>query len=196
MTTTIIFSPGPPVEVPLVWSPGYSSVPVVGQPFGLTCPLEGNPPLTYTWERYPTIDRQSPPLPLPPTLTFGEGGHSWEVDSFSAQENGFYVCKGSNALGNHSYVNVRHFYLNADSRSHPLYTHTHTRAHTHTHTNTHIHTHIHTHTHTQTHTYTHTYTHTHRHTHTPISAAVASMNCIPAIDGVYKSVRHVCMYSL
>eukprot|EP00731_Ephydatia_muelleri_P019847 Em0012g672a len=107
----------PPVEVPLVWSPGYSSVPVVGQPFGLTCPLEGNPPLTYTWERYPTIDRQSPPLPLPPTLTFGAGGHSWEVDSFSAQENGFYVCKGSNALGSHSYVNVRHFYLNADKCS-------------------------------------------------------------------------------
>lgn len=106
----------PPVRVPLMWSEGYSSHPIFKLPYKLTCPLEGNPPATYRWERY-TVDL-SEQLELPDNLhfEFNDSGRSWEVDELEEKHNGVYMCYASNSLGTAKYWSIANFWIHVSGK--------------------------------------------------------------------------------
>lgn len=87
---------------------------MLGEPFTLTCPLEGSPPAVYWWERYRDIHMREQ-VSLPSDLIFGDDGRSWSVQSFEMRHQGMYICSASNSMGVEKYVNTALFYLSTES---------------------------------------------------------------------------------
>lgn len=90
--------------------------PVVNQPFTLTCPLEANPPATYSWFKYHTLDRIAAAPDFSDNMCFSFNKRQWSVDWYQSHHNGLYVCHAYNTLGNGSYSHDTLFYLQADCK--------------------------------------------------------------------------------
>ena len=123
----VFFADGPR-EVPLASvSHGHLTTgakPIIGQPFALPCPLEGNPPpSSYLWAWHPpSLDWFDSPPPTTPTtghfpsnVWFSDNGRVMVMDSFEEQHNGLYTCHASNYLGEADYFDGVNFFLSTES---------------------------------------------------------------------------------
>ena len=81
----------------------------------MKCPLEGNPPISYHWERYKTID-MTEPANFSSDVQFMENGRSWYVEVYSEAHNGMYVCQAENEAGNEQFVDTTNFFLSTSGR--------------------------------------------------------------------------------
>ena len=109
-----------PLFVPVPWSVGTSKYPIISEPFRLTCPLKGNPPATYSWRKFKSLD-MAEPLEVTADLTFTNDGQTWHVESYSPQDNGLYACYASNSLGMTEYHNPAVFFLSATGTQSLIY---------------------------------------------------------------------------
>ncbi len=101
------------MKVALKWPEGFSFYPVYKQPYQLLCPLEGNPPATYWWERY--ILDLTEKLDLPDDLEFSEDGRSLIIPLIEERHNGLYVCHANNSLGTAVYESIANFWVYVSS---------------------------------------------------------------------------------
>lgn len=93
--------------------------PIINEPFTLTCPLESNPPSTYSWAKYSNLDRRILHN-ISTDVMFSDDGRQWRVDYYEAHLNGLYVCHASNSLGALSYSHDTVFFLHADRKFLPM----------------------------------------------------------------------------
>lgn len=100
----------PPREDTIEWPTGMSRWPVFGNPFMLECPLVSNPPATYTWRKYRTLDREEE-IDFSDDVMFSRQGKSWQVGSYSKNDSGVYTCTASNQLGTEVYSDDTLFFL-------------------------------------------------------------------------------------
>lgn len=97
-------------------SPHFHLKPVIGEPFSLVCPLESNPPVSYSWIKYSNLDRKELQA-IPDDMVFSDDKHQWRVDWYDIYHNGLYVCHTSNSSGSQSYTHDTLFFLHADCKS-------------------------------------------------------------------------------
>ncbi len=116
----ILFPPpahtDPPHVVPMTtWPAGVNRSPVIGRPYELTCPLQSDPPPSYTWTRYRNIDRREK-LSFAGDVVFSENGRKWRVEGYTGEHGGVYECHATNQMGDENYSNDGLFFLKATSK--------------------------------------------------------------------------------
>lgn len=98
------------------WPAGVNRSPVIGRPYELTCPLQSDPPPSYTWTRYRNIDRREK-LSFASDVVFSENGRKWRVEGYTGEHGGVYECHATNQIGDENYSNDGLFFLQATSKN-------------------------------------------------------------------------------
>ena len=99
------------------WPSGYNKWPIIGEPFSLACPLEGNPNAAYHWRKSPSLDGSEESSDInDDDVIFSQDGRSWHVDAYSEHDNGLYECYATNAFGTASFSDVHTFFLTTESK--------------------------------------------------------------------------------